>query len=69
MLRHADPVPPHPLYVAYALMLPTLYARVRRLHLHDFNAFLLTVLALAAGIVAVFVATRGGAPPPGSSWR
>jgi hypothetical protein len=39
----------------------------RRLHLHDFNAFLLTVLALAAGIVGVFVATRGDAPPPGSS--
>lgn len=40
---------------------------VRRLHLQDFNAFLLTTLALAAGIVGVFLATRGDAPPPGSS--
>ena len=40
---------------------------VRRLHLHDFNAFLLIVLALAAGIVGVFMATRGEAPSPGDS--
>ena len=40
---------------------------VRRLHLHDFNAFLLTLLAVAVAIVGVFVATRGDAPPPGSS--
>ena len=39
----------------------------RRLHLLDFNAFILTVLALAAGIVAVFVVTRGNARPPESS--
>jgi hypothetical protein len=37
---------------------------VRRLHLHDFNTFIVTVLALAAAIVAVFVATRGTPPPP-----
>jgi hypothetical protein len=39
----------------------------RRLHLYDFNTFVLTVLFLAPGIVAVFVATRDDAPPPGSS--
>ena len=40
---------------------------VRRLHLFDFNAFLLTVLVLAAAIVGVFVATRGDEPPAGTS--
>ncbi len=40
---------------------------VRRLHLYDFNAFILTVLALAAGIVGIFVAARDPAPPPGPS--
>ena len=40
---------------------------VRRLHLFDFNAFLLTVLVLAAVIAAVFVATRGDEPPAGTS--
>jgi hypothetical protein len=37
---------------------------VRRLHLHDFNTFIVTVLALSAAIVAVFVATRGTPSPP-----
>ena len=37
----------------------------RRLHLHDFNAFILIVLGLAAGVVGAFMATRGEAPPPG----
>jgi len=32
---------------------------VRRLHLHDFNAFIVTLLAIAAVIVGVFFATRG----------
>ena len=32
---------------------------VRRLHHHDFNAFILTLLAVAAVIVGVFFATRG----------
>jgi hypothetical protein len=32
---------------------------VRRLHLHDFNAFILVVIAVAAAIVGVFFATRG----------
>jgi hypothetical protein len=36
-------------------------AGVRRLHLHDFNAFLLMLLALAVVVVGVFVATRGDA--------
>lgn len=36
-------------------------AGVRRLHLHDFNAFLLIVLAVAVVVVGVFVATRGNA--------
>jgi hypothetical protein len=40
-------------------------AGARRLHLYDFSAFLLTTLALAAGIVVVFLATRDPAPPPG----
>lgn len=31
----------------------------RRLHLHDFNAFIVTLLAVAAVIVGVFFATRG----------
>jgi len=36
---------------------------VRRLHLQDFNAFLLIVLAVAVVIVAAFVATRGAGAP------
>jgi peptidoglycan/LPS O-acetylase OafA/YrhL len=32
----------------------------RRLHLHDFNAFLALLLVVAVVVVAVFVATRGG---------
>jgi len=31
----------------------------RRLHLHDFNAFLVVLLALALAITGVFVVTRG----------
>jgi hypothetical protein len=34
---------------------------VRRLHLHDFNTFLVVLLAVAVVIVGVFVATRGDA--------
>ncbi len=32
---------------------------VRRLHLHDFDAFLAVLLALALAITGVFVVTRG----------
>jgi hypothetical protein len=32
---------------------------VRRLHLHDFNAFLTVLLALALAVTAAFVLTRG----------
>ena len=37
----------------------------RRLHLHDFNAFLELVLGVAVALVVVFMATRrdGGADP------
>lgn len=31
----------------------------RRLHLHDFNAFLALLLVVVVAVVAVFVATRG----------
>lgn len=31
----------------------------RRLHLHDFNTFILVLLAVAVAIVGVFFATRG----------
>ncbi|MGQ0608988.1 MAG: hypothetical protein ACT4OQ_11075 [Chloroflexota bacterium] len=34
----------------------------RRVHLHDFVLFLAIVVALAAAIVAVFVATRRPGP-------
>ena len=33
-----------------------------RLHLHDFPRFLLLLLAVAAGITAVFLVTRGRPP-------
>lgn len=33
---------------------------VRRLHLHDFNAFIVVLLGIALGILAVFRLTRGG---------
>jgi hypothetical protein len=35
----------------------------RRLHLHDFDTFIVLVLGLALGITAVFVATRGDRAP------
>lgn len=34
-----------------------------RLHLHDFTRFLLVLLAVAAGVTAMFLLTRGR--PPG----
>jgi hypothetical protein len=36
----------------------------RRLHLHDFDAFLALLFAVAALIVAVFLATRGADEGP-----
>jgi hypothetical protein len=36
---------------------------VRRLHLHDFNSFILVVIAVAAAIVGVFFATRSDGGP------
>ena len=45
---------------------------VRRLHLHDFNAFIGVLLGVALGILAVFRLTRGdgegwdGRPPTGA---
>lgn len=35
----------------------------RRLHLHDFNTFIVVVLAVALAITGVFIATRGDRAP------